>query len=412
MENDLPIISAETTSQFENSLLSSNEEIGKNEAEELTLNVQSLTRRLNEVTDLVVENIKLKQSISDLSKQIRKLKAKLRSQNIQWQRKCNRRHRIIKKLKQKPSEGKVQKILTSSGTNILSVQKNPKMNSSVVETIIKAYAGEPLPWKYEPAVRKFAVTTHFHSPRAYRFIREQLGNCLPHEKTLARWYSSIDGAPGFTQEALKMLKLRAVAAASSNPPSKLICSLVFDEMNIRQQTEFDGTYYHGFVDMGPEVTFDVKSIATQVLVFMVVAINGSWKVPVGYFFIDSLNAEQKASLISQCLDLIKQCGISVANITFDGCPANLSMSSKLGCSLKPDNLKPTLGGYETNILPDPSHMIKLIRNAFGDKRQFIDSSNEFVDFKYVEMLNKLQENEGLHLANKLRKKHILFFKQK
>lgn len=59
MENDLPIAFAETTSRFENSLISSNEEIGKNEAEELTLNVQSLTQRINEVTDLVVENIKL-----------------------------------------------------------------------------------------------------------------------------------------------------------------------------------------------------------------------------------------------------------------------------------------------------------------------------------------------------------------
>ena len=35
-----------------------------------------------------------------------------------------------------------------------------------------------------------------------------------------------------------------------------------------------------------------------------------------------------------------------------------------------------------------------------------------MDWKYVVELNKLQENEGLHLANKLRTSHIQFFKQK
>lgn len=39
-------------------------------------------------------------------------------------------------------------------------------------------------------------------------------------------------------------------------------------------------------------------------------------------------------------------------------------------------------------------------------------SNEIIDFHFLALLNDLQENEGLHLANKLRSRHISFFKQK
>lgn len=35
-----------------------------------------------------------------------------------------------------------------------------------------------------------------------------------------------------------------------------------------------------------------------------------------------------------------------------------------------------------------------------------------VDFQYLELLLELQENQGLHLANKISKSHILFQKQK
>lgn len=43
-------------------------------------------------------------------------------------------------------------------------------------------------------------------------------------------------------------------------------------------------------------------------------------------------------------------------------------------------------------------MLKLIRNAFTEHKQFIDGEDEIIDFKYVIELNELQANEGLHLG--------------
>jgi len=35
---------------------------------------------------------------------------------------------------------------------------------------------------------------------------------------------------------------------------------------------------------------------------MVVSLNSSWKVPTGYFFIDGLNGDERASLINHCIN--------------------------------------------------------------------------------------------------------------
>lgn len=99
------------------------------------------------------------------------------------------------------------------------------------------------------------------------------------------------------------------------------------------------------------------------------------------------------------------------NITFDGAPVNFTVSKLLGCNLDVDNLKTEMnnGAY---IFPDPSHMVKLVRNTLGDKEVLLDENNNEINFQYIVKLNELQENEGLHLANKLKKSHILFSKQK
>lgn len=63
------------------------------------------------------------------------------------------------------------------------------------------------------------------------------------------------------------------------------------------------------------------------------------------------------------------------------------------------------------ILPDPEHMIKLVRNTFGEK-QLLLNNNEQINYNFIKELLVLQNNKGFHLANKLRKNHVFFFHQK
>jgi hypothetical protein len=76
----------------------------------------------------------------------------------------------------------------------------------------------------------------------------------------------------------------------------------------------------------------LNNIAKKALVFMVVARNDTWKIPVEHFLILSTTSDQKAKLVTQCVDLILQCGMLVANITSDAsCTANFTMAKNFGC---------------------------------------------------------------------------------
>lgn len=50
---------------------------------------------------------------------------------------------------------------------------------------------------------------------------------LPHPRTLTKWYATIDGRPGFTQEALNALK-----RVQEGSQGKIYCSLIIDEINL------------------------------------------------------------------------------------------------------------------------------------------------------------------------------------
>lgn len=114
--------------------------------------------------------------------------------------------------------------------------------------------------------------------------------------------------------------------------------------------------------------------------------------------------------------LLHLTGVSIINLTFDGCATNLTTAKLLGCNFNTDALT-TYFVFDNmpNIIitfMDPAHIIKLVRNAFGEKSQFLDDEDNLIDFEFVLRLFCLQEKESCHLANKLRKQHIFYCKQK
>jgi len=62
------------------------------------------------------------------------------------------------------------------------------------------------------------------------------------------------------------------------------------------------------------------------------------------------------------------------------------MTKNLGCTYGPTYL---ITNFTINnvqhivILPDPSHMIKLVRNCFGEKKRFVDDNDEIVDYMHL-----------------------------
>lgn len=240
-------------------------------------------------------------------------------------------------------------------------------------------------------------------------MRNSWGNLLPHPSTLRAWYTIIDGKPGFTAEAFKAIKMQ-------NELKSVICNIVIDEMSIKEELIYDNNRFYGGVDFGTEMDASSENVplAKNALVFMAVAVNGSWKIPVGYFLIKNLTGSERANLLKICLELLNETGATVQSITFDGAPVNIAMCNSLGANFNYDSVhfKPyfyhPITDKKNYIFFDACHMLKLIRNCLGDKGVIMDNEQNKILWYYIKELNNIQKKEGLHLATKLTNKHINF----
>lgn len=100
--------------------------------------------------------------------------------------------------------------------------------------------------KYAEELRTFALTLNFYSNSAYKYIRKTFGNCLPHPKTLQKWYRSVDGSPGYTAESLRALEIKKKESEATG--KQLICSLIMDEVNIKQGIQWKGNRQVGYIN--------------------------------------------------------------------------------------------------------------------------------------------------------------------
>lgn len=188
-------------------------------------------------------------------------------------------------------------------------------------------------------------------------------------------------------------------------------------MTIRRHIDWDGKMFFGHVSVGVDNTDDNAPVAKEALMFHLVFINSCWKIPLGYFLVDSITGDQLHVLINQSLQLLRECNITVAAITFDGARGNLSAARKFGCDLMDMwdyKTHFTVNGNEHPIsfFLDPAHMLKLVRNTLADYKEIFDTNMESIKWDYLDLLVTLQEHEGLKLGNKLTRAHIFFTKQK
>lgn len=353
-----------------------------------------------DVTAMLEESPRKKKLRVQLFKE--KVKNRQKTQKIKVLGQSLKRHKKkIRSLKH------VLKILEQK--NFLTAENSPHFDNlgDIHQELIRRKLGKKL--KYSPKLRQFAITLNFLSPNAYDFVRAEFETCLPHSSTISKWYQKVNAAPGFSTEAFSALKLKV-----QNSDRSVLCSVMVDEIAIRKNLEWDGTKFHGYVNFGAEVDDDRMSLAKEAFVLMAVCINGKWKIPIGYFFVDGLNGSQKRSLVEKGIRLCQDAGIKVVSLTFDGAPSNISMANMFGLKTDTDNIKTNfkIGNDNIYMYYDPCHMIKLVRNTIGEKKNLTDIDGLPIQWEYIKMLEELQENEGLHLGNKLRKAHINFFKQK
>lgn len=261
---------------------------------------------------------------------------------------------------------------------------------------------------------------HFHSPRAYNFFRETFNKRLPHSKTIQSWYanSDLDTQPNIINDhCLGILKRTADEYAQCG--RKLVCSLLFDEMHIMKHVQWSNREHKlvGYAntiekaDHAPEHL----NVANQALVFMVNALNADFQLPIVYYFIKSMNGEERQMIVEKIIKLLMGCNIIISNIVFDGFQPNKTMCRLLGADLKVDSptFKPyfEIEGKQIFILFDACHMLKLLRNQFATKKILVDSVGNEIKWEYVERLVNMK-NSGFEMTHKMNRSHISWSQKK
>ena len=317
--------------------------------------------------------------------------------------KVRRQKKSIVTLQSLVSELKKQNLLQSEPATVIEQCFDDKV-IDIITNELKNSGRASKGRRYSQSVKQFAVTLHYYSPQAYDYCHKILS--LPHPSALRHWISNIECEPGFLTNVFEECSRSDVKDFS----------LVIDSMSLMKGTHYSNGKYSGFCDYGGLIAEDPDKLATEALVFLLVPLRYSkMQYPVGFFLVDKVSSDIQARLVQNILGITSEKGIRIRNITCDGAAANLAMFAVLGANLnlhepQPFFCHPNLG-YNVYATLDICHMLKLCRNALADFGTFrID--DEEISWEFFSRLSKLQDELGLHFANKLSSQHISWQKQK
>lgn len=269
--------------------------------------------------------------------------------------------------------------------------------------------------KYPANIRHFCLGLVYHSPRAYEHVRKTFNNHLPNIKTIRSWFanSDIKSDPGIQQEHIERLK-KIVHDFENKYNRKLLCSLIFDEMHIRQQLVFLAHQmdFSGFANYEQNPKNEKNVIAKQAIVIILKGIEANFEFPIAYFFIDTLTKFQRKNLVQDIIATVIRCGVKISNITFDGLAANAAMCVLLGANLDVYNVDfqhfifDPINKEKIYIILDPCHMEKIVRNTLSNRKEFFaDKKNNKIEWELIESLYEFSRENNFK-THKLTKKHV------
>ncbi|KAG0416379.1 hypothetical protein HPB47_006459 [Ixodes persulcatus] len=131
---------------------------------------------------------------------------------------------------------------------------------------------------------------------------------------------------------------------------------------------------------------------------------------------DGLDGSIRVNLVRQKITKLEEAGAECISVTCDGTNCNIPMLTVLGVCfdspLRSSFPNPSDPFRKAHGHLNACHMLKLIGNLLAEKQCIRNGAGRVVACKYLEALDSPQQQEGLHAANKLRKKHTDFQRKK
>lgn len=236
---------------------------------------------------------------------------------------------------------------------------------------------------------------------------------MPAASTIRKWFSFSNAnlSSGICTESMAALSNLSEEMRSNG--KSLICSVSFDEMHIKAHLEWlhEKKEFSGLITYGHREDEEFR-LAKQAIVFLVTCVELKLSLPVSYFFIASLNTEEKKDMLIQIIRCLRDIGIDILNISFDGLSTNRSLCENLGANFQPPYIRPYIevDGNKILIVLDPPHMLKCVRNSFASRGQFRKDSS-LIMWRYIERLENKRVKHNF-VSHKLTKEHIQWDKNK
>ena len=150
---------------------------------------------------------------------------------------------------------------------------------------------------------------------------------------------------------------------------------------------------------------------------MAVGLLGRWKIPLGYFLTNGLQAEIVANIVKEALVRLHSVSVVAVAVTFDGAQNQIAAMELLGANFshlcsRPYFPHPADSTLIVMAILDVSHMLKLIRNSLHSCGTFIWNGRGTVRWEYFERLETLQSSHQLRGGNKLTRQHVDFANKK
>lgn len=271
---------------------------------------------------------------------------------------------------------------------------------------VRNYKKKKPQWS-ETTIRHCIVIRNL-SAKAYEYLRTENLLRLPCNKTLQKYIGTVSGEVGFSH--LVRCRLEVELQRLDTTQSK-VCSLIVDEMRIRQKLQYSKQRdaFIGDVDMGSELQHlvpdsDNETLANSVLCFLLCGLHARYKIPVGYFFTKGCTGEQLAEMIRHVIQKTSHVGFDVIRVVTDNHRINVTamqiLSGGEAKTCAPHPADPTKSIF---LSFDQSHIIKNVRSQFLAKDM---GPEKEISSRFLKTVYKMQKNLTVKPIRFLTRKHL------
>lgn len=260
----------------------------------------------------------------------------------------------------------------------------------------------------------YCIMLQARSPRVYEFLRKIIH--LPCKETLRSYTGRSTLETGVSSLVVKRLQTEA---KTLNDIEKY-GSLMLDEMTISPTETYVRNLqkYCGAVDMAGVVSVeDDDRLANKMLAFVLSGQTTPYRIPVAYFLVNQLTADQQTRLLVHVIEKVEEAGLKVFRVVADNLSTNVAMFANLNGGTHHHTVVHPVQPYTKDEIAkshvilrplflsyDYCHVLKNLRNQFLSRKFEIEG--EEISPKFAIKIYDLQQQELAKAVRNWTVKHV------